>query len=62
MDRSIEELKAELDKKWSLMGLAKHDASAEKIMEMADKSSFEGVRGGPKYRERKMIQNPKIIT
>jgi hypothetical protein len=62
MDASIEELKAELNSKWALMGLKRSDGDADKLVEMVNNSTFEGGRGGPKTRENLMVLKPQIVS
>ena len=58
MDASMEELKKDLDSKWSLIGLSRKDAVAEKVLEMVDKKTFMRGREGPKTRIDPLPLNP----
>jgi hypothetical protein len=46
MDISTAEMKDKLDSKWSLLGLKRGDATAEKVMELINREDHRAVNGG----------------
>lgn len=61
MDASLEELKKELDTKWSLMGLNKK-AVSENVVELVDKKTFQSGRQGPKTKNDPLPLNPRTFS
>ena len=46
MDKRAQELKGELDQRWSLLGLEKGSMTVDKAIEAVNKESFRAAAGG----------------
>jgi hypothetical protein len=61
MDANMEELKKELDAKWSLMGLNRK-AVPENVVDVVDKKTFQSGRQGPKTKNDPLPLNPRTFS